>query len=39
MYFFEGNIQCADLPDRQLISKYNTGLKFLSCAIDTFSRY
>ena len=27
------------LADKQLISKYNKGFPFLSCAIDIFSKY
>ena len=29
----------ADLPDMQLISKYNKRIRFLLCVIDTFSIY
>ena len=36
---FKDNIQGADLADMQLISKFNTGFRFLLCAIDIFSKY
>ena len=36
---FKGNIWGADLADRQLISKYNKGIRYLLCAIDLFSKY
>ena len=29
----------ADLADMQLISKFNKGIRFLSCAIDIYSKY
>ena len=29
----------ADLADMQLISKFNNGFRFLSCAIDIFNKY
>ena len=29
----------ADLVDMQLISKFNTGTRFLFCLIDTFKKY
>ena len=29
----------ADLPNMQLISKFNKGLTFLLCVIDIFSKY
>ena len=29
----------ADLADMQLLSKYNKGIRFLLCVIDTFSKY
>ena len=39
-YFsYKNNIWCADLADRQLISKYNKGTKYLLCVIDGFSKY
>ena len=36
---FKENIWGADLADRQLISKYNKGIRYLLCAIDLFSKY
>ena len=36
---FKGNIWGAGLADMQLISKYNKGIRYLSCVIDLFSRY
>ena len=36
---FEDNIWGADLADMQLINKFNKGFRFLSCAINTFSKY
>ena len=36
---FKGNIWGADLADKQLISKFNRGFRFLLCAIDIFSKY
>ena len=33
------NIWGADLADMQSLSKYNTGIKYLICAIDLFSKY
>ena len=36
---FEDNIWDADLPDVQLISKYNKGIRFLLCVTDIFSKY
>ena len=35
---FKGNIWGVDLPDMQLISKYNKGIRYLLCAIDLFSK-
>ena len=35
---FKDNIWGADLADIQLISKFNTGTRFLLCAIDIFSK-
>ena len=32
-------IWAADLPDMQLISKFNKEFKFLLCAIDIYSKY
>ena len=36
---FIDNIWGVDLADMQSLSKYNKGIKYLSCAIDLFSRY
>ena len=36
---FKDNIWGADLADMQLLSKYNKGIRFLSCVIDIFSKY
>ena len=36
---FKYNIWGADLADMQLLSKYNKGIRFLLCVIDTFSKY
>ena len=36
---FKDNIWGVDLADRQLISKYNKGIRYLLCAIDLFSKY
>ena len=36
---FKYNICGADLPDMQLLSKYNKGIRFLLCVIDIFSKY
>ena len=36
---FKDNIWGVDLADMQLISKYNTGIRYLLCAIDFFSKY
>ena len=36
---FKYNIWGADLADMQLISKYNKGIRYLSCAIGLFSKY
>ena len=36
---FKDNIWGADLPDMQLLSKYNKGIRFLLCVIDIFSKY
>ena len=35
---FKDNIWDADLADMQLLSKYNKGIRFLLCVIDTFSK-
>ena len=36
---FKDNIWGFNLPDMQLISKYNKGIKFLLCVIDLFSKH
>ena len=36
---FTENIQDTDLADMQLISKFNTGFRFLLCVIDIYSKY
>ena len=36
---FKDNIWSVDLADMQLISKCNKGIRYLSCAIDLFSKY
>ena len=36
---FKDNIWGVDLADRQLLSKYNKGIRFLLCVIDSFSKY
>ena len=36
---FKDNIWGVYLADRQLLSKYNKGIKYLLCAIDLFSKY
>ena len=36
---FKDNIWGADLADMQLIGKYNTGVRFLLCITDIFSKY
>ena len=36
---FRDNIWGADLPDMQLISKFNKEFRFLLCIIDIFSKY
>ena len=36
---FKGNIWVVDLADKQSLSKYNRGIKYLLCAIDLFSKY
>ena len=36
---FKDNIWAADLADMQLISKFNTGFRFLLCATDIYSKY
>ena len=37
--FLKDNIWGVDLADMQLISKYNEGIRYLSCAIDLLSKY
>ena len=36
---FRDNIWGVDLADMQLISKYNKGIGYLLCDIDSFSKY
>ena len=36
---FKDNIWGFDLADRQSLSKFNKGIKYLLCAIDLFSKY
>ena len=36
---FINNIWGADLTDKQLISKFNKGIRFLLCVIHIFSKY
>ena len=36
---FRDNIWGVDLADMQSLSKYKKGIKYLSCAIDLFSKY
>ena len=36
---FKDNIWGVDLADMQSMSKYNTGIKYLLCAIDLFNKY
>ena len=36
---FRDNIWGVDLANMQSLSKYNKGIKYLSCAIDLFSKY
>ena len=36
---FRDNIWSVDLGNMQSLSKYNTGIKYLLCAIDLFSKY
>ena len=36
---FRDNVWGVDLADMQSLSKYNTGNKYLFCAIDLFSKY
>ena len=37
--YFIDNIWDVDLADKQSLSKYNKGIKYLLCAIDLFSKY
>ena len=37
--FFKDNIWGVDLADMQSLSKYNSGIKYLLCAIDLFRKY
>ena len=37
--FFRDNIWGVNLADMQSLSKYNKGIKYLSCAIELFSKY
>ena len=36
---FKDNIWGADLADMQLLIRYNKGIRFLLCVIDSFSKY
>ena len=36
---FIDNVSGADLADRQLISKFNKGFRFLLCVIDIYSKH
>ena len=36
---FKDNIWVADLPDMQLIIKFNKCVRFLLCVIDIYSKY
>ena len=36
---FKDNILGVDLADRQSVSKYNRGIKYLFCSIDLISKY
>ena len=36
---FRDDIWGVDLADMQSLSKYNTGIKYLLCAVDLFSKY
>ena len=36
---FKDNIWGVDLADMQLLNRYNKGIRFLLCVIDTFSKY
>ena len=37
--FFIDNTSGADLADMELVSRFSKGIRFLLCAIDTFSKY
>ena len=37
-YTFLDNIWGADLTDKQLLSKFNKGFRFLLCVIDIYSK-
>ena len=36
---FIDNIWGANLPDMQLVSKFNNGFRFLLCVIDIYNKY
>ena len=36
---FRDSIWGVDLADKQLLSKFNKGFRFLLCVIDIFSKY
>ena len=36
---FKDNIWGIDLADKELISKYHKGIRYLLCALDLFSKY
>ena len=36
---FRDNIWAADLADIELLGKFNKGLRFLLCVINSFSKY
>ena len=36
---FKENIWGVDLPDMQLLNKFNKGIKYFLCVIDLFSKY
>ena len=36
---FRDNMWGVNLADMQSLSKYNKGIKYLSCTIDLFSKY
>ena len=37
--YFRDNFWGVDLADLQSLTKYNTGIKYLLCTIDLFSKY